>query len=70
MLNNYYKLEPLNKPSHDSVNFKSHTLHFIAKVIAFPFKGIFLEILKKSVIIKYDRKNFMYLNQQLTIKSN
>ena len=59
MFNNYYKLEPLNKPSHNSVNFKSHTLHFIAKVIAFPFKGIFLEILKK----KCDRKNFMYLNQ-------
>ena len=52
MLNNYYKLEPLNKPSHNTVNFKSHTLHFIAKVIAFPFIGIFLEILKKKCVSK------------------
>ena len=48
MFNNYYKLKPLNKSSHNSVNFKSLTLHFIAKVIAFPFIGIFLEILKKK----------------------
>ena len=49
MFNNYYKLEPLNKPSHNSVNFKSHTLHFIPKVFAFSFIGIFLEKLKKKV---------------------
>ena len=49
MFNNYYKLEPLNKPSHNSVNFKSHTLHFIAKVIAFPCIGIFVKNIKKKV---------------------